>query len=204
MRVPVTLVCAAVTAVFWQVRKKVRWLAAVIPSPGDGCLRPGAADSGRDRAGRGGPHGGGDRELPARRALHDVKRGSPAGEGETGAGGGPGACGGVATKAGQQYGGEGRGAVLHQPPPDRAAAHGRGRHPAGRVTSGGFQQIAQLMFDAGHRVSRSSRPASRGSSRKLASALDIVLLTVPTEQFSIAPPAPQAGRRKPCSTRTAR
>ena len=67
-----------------------------------------------------------------------------------------------------------------QPAPDRG--HG---HPARWHADSGIQELKPLpVVHLDHRASRSMNSASRGSSRNLASARDIALLTVPTEQFS--------------------
>jgi hypothetical protein len=54
-----------------------------------------------------------------------------------------------------------------------------------RFADGSIKKITQLTVHSAHRASRSSNPASRGSSRNLASARAAVLFTFPTEQFRI-------------------
>src|SRR5262249_42571980 len=70
------------------------------------------------------------------------------------------------------------------PPPDHPAAHRLSAHPVRRLAHGGLQQIPQVPVHPVHWISRSINPASRGSSRNLATARASVALTVPTAQSS--------------------
>ena len=76
---------------------------------------------------------------------------------------------------------------LSYPAPDQAAPDRGHGHPAWWHAHGGIHEFTPLpVVHPAHRASRSRNPASRGSSRNLASARDIALLTVPTGQFSMS------------------
>ena len=171
-------------AVFWQIMKNVSCSAATGVPP-RARLPPGAPDGGRHRAGHGGPHHGHRPAAPGE-SLLDVVAGHARGQ----------------LAAARRARAPLAAAETATPRPASstaatpAAMHSRTRRRAtrrrtaaavtwrGRVTDGRPQQLTQPAHLVTHLASRSISSATRESSRNLASARAIVLLTVPVAQFS--------------------